>query len=55
MHFVREHHPKVERVAIVSDSKIAEKLDLKKDGAAAVEFKPLELPPGDGSLKPNAQ
>jgi rare lipoprotein A len=34
--------------------KTADKLGLKEDGTAPVEVKPAEVPPPDGSVKPDA-
>ena len=52
---IEDRGPYVEGRLIDVTPKTAEQLDLKNDGTALVEVKPLELPQREGSVKPDAQ
>jgi rare lipoprotein A len=51
---VRDRGPYVNGRIMDVTPKVAEKLDMKKDGVAPVEVKPIEVPQPDGSVKPGA-
>jgi len=48
---IRDRGPYVDGRIVDLTPKTAEKLDLKKDGVAPVEVKPIEVPQADGSVK----
>jgi rare lipoprotein A len=52
---IEDRGPYVKGRLIDVTPKTADQLDLKKEGTARVEVKPLELPQRDDSVKPNAQ
>jgi rare lipoprotein A len=49
---IKDRGPYVKGRIIDVSPKTAEKLDLKKDGVAPVEVKPITVPQADGSVKP---
>ena len=51
---VRDRGPYVSGRIMDVTPKVAEKLEMKKDGVAPVEVKPIEVPQPDGSTKPGA-
>jgi rare lipoprotein A len=51
---IRDRGPYVKDRIVDVSPKTADKLDLKKDGTAPVEVKPVEVPQPDGSMKPGA-
>lgn len=48
---IRDRGPYVDGRIVDVSPKVAEKLDMKKDGVAPVEVKPIEVPQPDGSVK----
>jgi rare lipoprotein A len=51
---VRDRGPYVNGRIMDVTPKVADKLEMKKDGVAPVEVKPIEVPQPDGSTKPGA-
>ncbi len=51
---IRDRGPYVDGRIIDVSPKTAEKLDIKEQGVAPVEVKPIEVPQADGSIKPGA-
>ncbi|MDR5744996.1 septal ring lytic transglycosylase RlpA family protein [Caballeronia sp. LZ029] len=51
---IRDRGPYVKDRIVDVSPKTADKLGLKKDGTAAVEVKPIEVPQPDGSVKSGA-
>jgi rare lipoprotein A len=51
---IRDRGPYIKDRIVDVSPKTADKLDLKKDGTAPVEVKPVEVPQPDGSMKPGA-
>lgn len=48
---IRDRGPYVDGRIVDVTPKVAEKLDMKEDGVAPVEVRPIELPPDKGSSK----
>lgn len=51
---IRDRGPYVDGRIVDLSPKVAEKLDMKKQGVAPVVVEPLEVPQPDGSIKPGA-
>lgn len=51
---IRDRGPYVPGRIVDVTPKVAEKLDIKEDGVAPVEVKPIAVPQPDGSIKPGA-
>jgi rare lipoprotein A len=51
---IRDRGPYVKDRIVDVSPKVADKLDMKEDGVAQVEVKPIEVPQPDGSVKPGA-
>jgi rare lipoprotein A len=51
---VRDRGPYVPGRIMDVTPKVADKLEMKKDGVAPVEVKPIEVPQPDGSVKPGS-
>ena len=49
---IRDRGPYVKDRIVDVSPKVADKLDMKEDGVAPVEVKPIEVPQPDGSVKP---
>ncbi|HEX8886621.1 MAG TPA: septal ring lytic transglycosylase RlpA family protein [Noviherbaspirillum sp.] len=49
---IRDRGPYVKDRIVDVTPKVADKLDMKEDGVAPVEVKPIEVPQPDGSVKP---
>jgi len=48
---IRDRGPYVKDRIVDVSPKVADKLDMKEDGVAPVEVKPIEVPQPDGSVK----
>ena len=51
---IRDRGPYVPGRIVDVTPRVAEKLDMKEDGVASVEVKPIAVPQPDGSIKPGA-
>ena len=51
---IRDRGPYVPGRIVDVTPKVAEKLELKEDGVAPVEVRPIAVPQPDGSIKPGA-